>query len=191
MPRQSDARDRMIHSAALLFRERGVAATSFSDVIEHSRAPRGSIYHHFPGGKTQLAQEATRWAGEFIVAGAVAALAEGDPIDAVDAFARQWTEVLRTSDFDAGCPIVAAALEGDREPAVRAVAGQIFAEWEEAMASAFTERGVAPARARSVATLLIAAVEGAIVLARAQQSAEPLVRVTAELRRVLADAMNH
>src|SRR3712207_8589123 len=51
-----------------LFRssERGVQGTSFADVLEHSGAPRGSIYHHFGGGKTQLAEEATRWAGEYI-----------------------------------------------------------------------------------------------------------------------------
>src|SRR4051812_40625090 len=103
MPRQTDARQKMIESAALLFRQRGIHGTSFSDVLEHSGAPRGSIYHHFRGGKTQLAEEATRWAGEFIVAGAVAALEEDDPVAAIDAFRRQWTALLRRSDFAAGC----------------------------------------------------------------------------------------
>src|SRR5215210_719066 len=98
MPRRSDARQRMIESAAVLFRERGVHGTSFADVLEHSGAPRGSIYHHFRGGKTQLAAEATEWAGEFIVAGAVAALADGDPVAAIDTFRRWWTKILRGSD---------------------------------------------------------------------------------------------
>src|SRR3954462_714000 len=106
MPRESDARRRMIESAAVLFRERGVQGTSFSDVIEHSGAPRGSIYHHFQGGKTQLAEEATRWAGEFSVAGTVAALAERDPVEAIDGFRRWWSTLLRQSDFSAGCVIV-------------------------------------------------------------------------------------
>src|SRR3954452_19045469 len=113
MPRESDARRRMIESAAVLFRERGVQGTSFSDVLAHSGAPRGSIYHHFHGGKTQLAEEATRWAGEFIVAGAVAALAGGGAAGAIDTFREQWTTVLRSSDYAAGCVIVAATLEGD------------------------------------------------------------------------------
>src|SRR5918995_78876 len=78
--RHMAARDRMIESAAVLFRERGVHGTSFSDVLEHSGAPRGSIYHHFPGGKTELAAEAVRWAGDVIVAGTVAALADPDPL---------------------------------------------------------------------------------------------------------------
>src|SRR3954447_12045048 len=112
MPRESDARRRMIESAAVLFRERGVQGTSFADVIAHSGAPRGSIYHHFQGGKTQLAEETTRWAGEFIVAGAVAALAEHDPVAAIETFRRQWARLLERSDFAAGCVIVAATLEG-------------------------------------------------------------------------------
>src|SRR4051794_22611266 len=99
MPRTSDARQRMIESAAVLFRERGVLGTSFTDVVEHSGAPRGSIYHHFRGGKMQLAEEATRWAGEFIVAGAVAALGEDDPVAAIASFRAQWTRILRRSDF--------------------------------------------------------------------------------------------
>src|SRR3954454_7183133 len=126
MPRESDARQRMIESAAVLFRERGVQGTSFSDVIAHSGAPRGSIYHHFEGGKTQLAEEATQWAGEFIIAGTVAALAEKDPAAAIDAFRRWWSSLLRQSDYSAGCVIVAATLEGDREPTVRDAAGTAF-----------------------------------------------------------------
>src|SRR5688572_33420325 len=78
---QMDSRQRMLESAAILFRERGVHGTSFSDVLAHSAAPRGSIYHHFPGGKAQLAEEATRYAAEFITGGLTAALAREDPVD--------------------------------------------------------------------------------------------------------------
>ena len=66
MARQSDTRRKMILSQALLQRERGVAGTALPDVLEHSGAPRGSIYHHFPQGRTQLAEEATEWAADFI-----------------------------------------------------------------------------------------------------------------------------
>ena len=123
MPRQSNARQKMIESAAVLFRERGVRNTSFSDVLAHSGAPRGSIYHHFRGGKTQLATEATQWAGEFIVAGTVAALAEGDPVAAIDTFRRWWTKILRGSDYGAGCVIVRSF------PLVGARNGWVCASW--------------------------------------------------------------
>ena len=56
----------MIRSAALLFRENGYSGTGFRDVIAHSGAPRGSIYHHFPDGKEQLAADTVEWAGAVI-----------------------------------------------------------------------------------------------------------------------------
>src|SRR5918999_2590410 len=92
---RTDTRERMIRSAAVLFRQRGVEGTAFSDVLAHSGAPRGSIYHHFPGGKAQLAEEATRYAGELIAAGLAAALREDDPVAATGQFVEAWSAVLR------------------------------------------------------------------------------------------------
>ncbi|HEX8208305.1 MAG TPA: TetR/AcrR family transcriptional regulator [Solirubrobacteraceae bacterium] len=189
MPRQSDARDRMIRTAAVLFREHGVQGTSFADVVERSGAPRGSIYHHFQGGKTELAEEATRWAGQYIVASTAAALEEDDPVQAIRLLHADWAGQLRRTDFDAGCAIVAGALEGAREPAVRAAADEAFAAWEKVLADAFRRRGIPAARARSIATLLIAAIEGAVVLARARRSTTPLERVGKELETVVALAL--
>ncbi|MBI5104492.1 MAG: TetR/AcrR family transcriptional regulator [Solirubrobacterales bacterium] len=185
MPRQTDARERMIRSAALLFRERGVDGTSFNDVIAHSGAPRGSIYHHFEGGKAQLAAEATQWAGEVILAGLADALAEDDVPAAIARLDEQWTRTLERSDFRAGCPIVAAAVEGDREPAARDAAAAAFARWQDVLAGALRARGLTPERASSIAALVVAGIEGAIVLARAQRSTEPLHRVTGELGRLV------
>jgi TetR/AcrR family transcriptional regulator, lmrAB and yxaGH operons repressor len=179
----------MIESAAVLFRERGVHGTSFTDVLEHSGAPRGSIYHHFPGGKTQLAEETTRWAGEFILAATVAALAENDPAGAIGSFRRWWTEILRSSDYEAGCVIVAATLEGEREPTVRDAAAEAFKKWEHVLAGALRERGIPASRATSLATLLIAAIEGAVVLSRAQRSTKPLVHVSKELQGAVMEAL--
>lgn len=186
---QIDPRERMIRSAAVLFRERGVHGTSLSDVVAHSAAPRGSIYHWFPGGKAQLAEEATRYAGEFIAGGIAAALEDDDPVAAVRGFAALWREILRDSDFSAGCPVMSATLEGDRTPGAREAAGAAFERWQELLVGAFRGRGVAPARARSLAALVVAAVEGAIVLSRAQRSGRPLERVADELELVVSDAV--
>lgn len=180
----------MIESAAVLFRERGVLGTSFTDVLDHSGAPRGSIYHHFPGGKAQLAEEATRWAGEFILAATVAALDESDPVGAIDAFRRWWTDILRESDYEAGCVIVAATLEGAREHTVRDAAAAAFANWERVLAQALRKHGVPAKRARSVATLLVAAIEGAVVISRAEHTTKPLERVSRELTSVVAGALD-
>ena len=90
------------------------------------------------------------------------------------------------SDYQAGCPIVAAALEGNRAPGARAQAAATFNNWEQLLAEALAKSGVDPDRARSLATLIIAAIEGAVVLARAQQSTEPFERVARELRTIAA-----
>jgi len=178
----ADARKKMISSAAVLIRERGVEATSFTDVLAHSGAPRGSIYHHFPGGKAQLVEEATRFAGEFTAASLSAALERGDLDAALDVLADFWRRTLQDSDFAAGCPVVAVAVEGDRTPAARDAAAAAFSRWEDLLAAALRSGGAKPRYARARATLVIAAFEGAVVLARAQRSLEPLNRVTRELR---------
>ena len=180
----------MIKSAALLFSERGIQGTSFADVLAHSGAPRGSVYHHFSEGKSQLAQDATRWAGEFTIAGAVAALERSDPVAAVGSFQRHWSKILRDSEFAAGCPVACAALEGSHEPTARDIAGEVFAEWQELAADALRRRGVPARRADSIATLLLASLEGAIVLCRAQRTLRPLVRVSDELELVMASALS-
>ncbi len=183
------ARQQMVESAAMLFRERGVEGTSFSDVLEHSGAPRGSIYHHFPGGKGQLAEEATRYAGEFIAAGLAAALESEDPVGAVRGFTEAYRYILQRTDFGSGCPIVAAALEGDRSPAVRDAAGAAFRDWQELLVSALVNRGVGIERAGSLAALIVSSVEGAIVLARAERSSVPLELVADELEGLVSAAL--
>src|SRR3989440_11061505 len=90
----TDSRQRMIETAALVMRERGVEATSFSEVLARSGAPRGSIYHHFPGGKAQLIEEATRYAGEFTATGLATALAQEDPVAAIRALSASWGRIL-------------------------------------------------------------------------------------------------
>lgn len=191
MARHSDTRQKMVESAAVLFRERGVQGTSFSDVLAHSGAPRGSIYHHFRGGKTQLAEETTQWAGELILAQTIEALAASDPVAAIASSRRWWTKILRASDYEAGCVIVAATLEGEREPSVRAVAAEAFTKWEYVLTDALRKHDVPATRARALATLLIAAIEGAVVLSRAQRTTKPLDRVTTELQRIIGDALDH
>ena len=180
----------MIETAVQLMRERGVEATSFAEVLAASEAPRGSIYHHFPDGKAQLIEEATRWAGQFIAGGERAALREG-PVAAVRLLAAYWRSVLRDSDFLAGCPIVAVTVEGELRPAAREAAGDVFDEWEALFARALRDEGVAPRRARSLATMVIASVEGGVILARAQRSLTPFNRVAAELEALVAAALEH
>jgi TetR/AcrR family transcriptional repressor of lmrAB and yxaGH operons len=184
MPERS-AREAMLDSAITLFRERGVAATSLRDVVALSGAPRGSIYHHFPGGKAQLAEEATQRAGDFIGALLSRLVAGDDPDRAVGSFVDYWSGALTSTDYRDGCPVAAAALSEDATESARAAAGVAFGQWETALAAALRERGVPAARSESLANLVVCSIEGALIVARARRSEEPLRRVGAELRSLL------
>jgi len=182
-----NARDAMIDSAIVLFRERGVAATSLRDVVEHAGAPRGSIYHHFPGGKAQLAEEATRRAGDFIGVVLDRLTEDADPERAVQRFVDYWRSALTSSDFGDGCPVAAAAVSGAETESARDAAGRAFTSWERSLADALRRRGVPAERAESLAGLTVSAVEGAIIVARARRTDEPLRYVGRELRALLAN----
>ena len=184
-------RERMIQSALVLMGEHGVEATSFSQVIERSGAPRGSIYHHFPGGKEQLIAEATRYAGDAVANLMTEAVEQhDDPVAAVDAITGFWRTVLYDSDFAAGCPVIAATLESDHSPAARDAAREAFERWEQIYTEMLTRAGVPEERALSLGSTAISAVEGAVILSRAQHSNGPLERVVDELRKLFHDAID-
>src|SRR5262249_27819885 len=122
-------RERMVVSAALLIRERGAHPTAIADVLEHSGAPRGSAYHYFPGGRTQLLCEAIDYAGEY-VAGQIAKAARG--LEALDVLVAGYREQLIRSDYRAGCPVVAVTVEAgdsDKQTQVIERAAAAFARW--------------------------------------------------------------
>src|SRR5215210_3585033 len=186
---ESSPRDRMIQSAAALMGQRGVEATSFSEVLAQSGAPRGSIYHHFPGGKEQLVEEATRWAGEFITAWQRATLEQTDAVGAVDAAAELWKTLLTESDFAGGCPIAAATVSGETAAAAKAAAAEAFRSWQQPIAQSLKREGLSAKRAQALATFFVGAYEGAVILARAERSLAPVERVAAELRLAVAAAI--
>jgi AcrR family transcriptional regulator len=184
----STSRQKMIESAALLFREQGYSGTGFRDVIEHSGAPRGSIYHHFPGGKAELAAETVRYAGDVVATRVGRTAGGGDPAAALHAYLEWWVRTLEGTGFRAGCPVIAVAVEAQAEPAVTEAAAEAFERWESLFAASLRQAGVAPARASRLATLTVAAIEGAVVLCRAERSTQPLMDVGKELEAAINSA---
>ena len=138
-------RERMVISAALLIRERGAHPTSIADVLAHSGAPRGSAYHYFPGGRTQLLCEAIDYAGEYVatrIAGAESGL------DALDDLIEAYRTQLARSGYRAGCPVVAVTVEagdpakGDQATPVIDRAAAAFTRWTELIAARMIADGV-------------------------------------------------
>ncbi|MFD6275082.1 TetR/AcrR family transcriptional regulator [Streptomyces sp. NPDC060209] len=186
-PRKSDTREKMLRSTAALLREYGASATSIDRVLAHSGAPRGSVYHHFPGGRTQLIEEAVALAGDFMAGVIHSAMQADDPVEAIDAFFAPWRDRLIESRFRAGCPIVAVAVEtNDDAPHLARKAGAVFADWQDAFTAMLRRHGLPEERARRLAALVVAAEEGAIVMCRAQRSTGPLEAVAAEIHDLLS-----
>jgi AcrR family transcriptional regulator len=167
-------RKRMILSTALLIRERGARATSLDAVLEHSGAPRGSVYHHFPGGREQLLREATAFSEEY-VARRLERGSDGGPLAAIDALVDHYRESLLATDFRGGCPVVAVAVESSEQgPDLRDAALAAFERWRKALARAFEAAGVEAVRAAELGMLVIAAFEGALILSRTYRDLAPL-----------------
>ena len=181
-------RERMVVSAALLIRERGAHATAISDVLQHSGAPRGSAYHYFPGGRTQLLCEAVDYAGDHVAAVITEA---GGGLELVDTLVEKYRQQLLDSDYRAGCPIAAVSVEAgdeqDRERMAAVIdrAAAVFARWTDLIAQRFVADGIPPERARELSVLATTALEGAILLARVRRDVAPLEVVHRQLRDLL------
>jgi TetR/AcrR family transcriptional repressor of lmrAB and yxaGH operons len=178
------ARERMVESAVVLLAKRGWAGASFSEVLAHSRAPRGSIYHHFPDGKEQLIAAAVDYAGARAVL-LMDTLSGRSAVEIVDAFMAMWRAVLERSGFTAGCSVLAVTVSAD-SPELLTRAGEVFRSWQARLAELFAAAGLAAADADGLATMMIAASEGAVVLARAEQAMAPLEAAHQQLRRLAA-----
>lgn len=176
----------MVVSAALLIRERGARPTAIADVLEHSGAPRGSAYHYFPGGRGQLLCEAVDYAAGY-VADAIGAAPTG--LAMLDVAVDFYRTGLLDSDFRAGCPVLAVAVEaGDPDVAnTEAVqhAAAAFDRWKGLIAQRLISDGISRKKAHDLATLVVSALEGALVLARVSRDVAPLDAVRRRLRALL------
>jgi AcrR family transcriptional regulator len=177
-------KQRMIVQAAQSLASKGLQRTSFSEVLEASGAPRGSLYHHFPGGKDELVLAALDVAGAWAMQQLESAPTK-TANQVAEAFLDLWGGVLARSDFNAGCAVAAVTVAADA-PDLVARAAAIFRDWRARVAAQFVRVGVDAARAAQWATLLIAACEGAVLLARAEKSMEPFERTADMLLRVIA-----
>ena len=172
----------MTEAAVRLLATKGVEGTSFADVLAATDAPRGSVYHHFPGGKTELLHTALEFASqrglEIIEAtrGQSAAVVAGRFLDL-------WRELLDRSHLSAGCAVLAVTVAVDDAKLVDH-AGAIFRAWTDRLADLLVVGGMKKPSAIQLATTLVAASEGAVVLCRAQRSREPFERVAATLLRL-------
>ena len=182
---RTDSRASMVRSAASLIRTRGVNATSFSEVLADSGAPRGSIYYHFPKGKEQLAEDAIRWTSERVLAHQRTCRAT-TPAGVLDCFIDMWRQVVLASGGAAGCVVAGVAIDTDAADRARMdVVRATFRSWVDLLAEQLVAVGLPTRRASRIALATVAGMEGALILCRAEGSSASLETVAAELKRLL------
>ncbi|HWN73046.1 MAG TPA: helix-turn-helix domain-containing protein [Solirubrobacterales bacterium] len=184
-PRRRDGRERLLNGARRLLAEKGYAGMELRDVAERGDAPRGSIYHHFPGGKRQLAVEAAELEGTEIRAAIERSLAERGLAATLTMFGEMFRRRAKDQPERLGCPVAAAALARPEDPALAAAATAAFQSWEAPIAAALRDEGVAKTEAETFAGLVVSTIEGALVRARAAGDQAPLDSAIAGLEQAL------
>jgi len=175
--------ERLTSATATLMQRHGVAGTGIAEILTTSGVTRRSIYLNFPGGKAELVAAATRAAGDELSTTLRYCIEQRDPIGA---FTAVWSEILISTDFEGGCPIVAAAFSRDEAPEAADTAAEVFAEWGRLLADRLKKDGINRGAAQSLSTTIVAALEGAVMLSRAAQSTKPLTQVARHLNELIA-----
>jgi AcrR family transcriptional regulator len=170
-------KESILTAAVELMRRKGYGGVAMKDIVQASGAPIGSLYHHFRGGKVQIAREA------LINAGQAYALLIPSIVDeytdlgtAIDAVFTQAADDMAGTGFANMCPVASVAAEvADTVEELRETTASVFEYWVDGGSAYFASRGLDPAQARDVTLTLISALEGAFVLARTLRSTEPLL----------------
>lgn len=190
MPDRRSARDRMLASATAVLAQAGAGGVTIDRVLSDSGAPRGSVYHHFPGGRNEIITRAGQSASEEAIGHYRELAADHDGAGFLDALTDGWKRYLTGHDFRQGCPILALAVDDlTAIPDLDRDVADTFVTWRTIIARVLERDGVPAPRSGPLATLIITAVEGAVAMCRSTRTTGPLDDITAELRAVIGDAV--
>lgn len=172
-------------SAATLLRQRGYAATSTTDVLRLGGVTTGSLYHHFPGGKEDLAVAALQASAQAVRDALEAALSSAPSTAAA---LTHWLARLATAldaDIRDGCPVAPTALESAHaSDRLRAAAANAFDGWMTTISRSLAAEGWPAGQARNTAIAVLALVEGALLLSRTAGNNEALSAAADQVERL-------
>jgi TetR/AcrR family transcriptional repressor of lmrAB and yxaGH operons len=166
----------MVDATARLMARQGYHATGVAQVLTESEAPRGSLYFHFPQGKEQMASAAIAHLGQQLEE-VLRAKLDGKPDvkGGLQSIARMFVRQLEATDFQLGCPVATTALEASAgSPQLAGACARVFERWTELLAERLRQERPRIASPERVARTVLALIEGALILARARRSTEPL-----------------
>jgi TetR/AcrR family transcriptional regulator, lmrAB and yxaGH operons repressor len=185
--KSTQTRAKLFDTTGQLFRAQGFHATGIDDVLRLSGVPRGSLYHYFPGGKDQLTIETLAHVATQMQERMSNLLSSSDdPMKALLTLLDVTAKSLIDSDFRNGCPIAAVTLDAASERnSVRKACEQGLDSWLAMFTEHFKRAGLREKRAKTFATLVLAAIEGGLILSRAQKSCEPLTAIAEEFTHLM------
>jgi TetR/AcrR family transcriptional repressor of lmrAB and yxaGH operons len=186
----SDTRQQMIATAVRMFQREGYTGTSWRGLVNEAGTPWGSVQHHFPGGKEELAVSAIQVAGNLVSRTMAKAFRDHESAaDAVSWWFGKAAEILETSGYRSGCPLATVALEKSHDsPALTAAIEQAFRSWLAELAESLQQRGAPADLAGELALQVLIGLEGALVLARVLGSTAPISASAAALAPALSRA---
>jgi AcrR family transcriptional regulator len=184
-------RERILQTSTELFRRQGYTATGIKQIVEQANAPFGSLYHFFPGGKTDLAEQTIRSSGAlYMQLFATIASEAPDVPSAVGAFFDGAAQTLRETGYADACPIATVALEvASTNEQLRQATADVFDDWIAGATAYFQLAGIPRARARELAFSMLALLEGAFLFSRALRSTEPMAVAGAAAVAAVRDAL--
>ena len=183
----SERRQKVIEAAASMLATHGLRGISIREVVKYANAPLGSTYHNFPEGKYQIIAEAISWAGN-LASTELQTCLNSRKHNGIELFLENWKVRLLKSDFNYGCPIVAAAIEAPKEAEAQQINDAVvavFSKWEKLLADYLMPQGYSEEEASCLANGIISSIEGAIVLCRSLRSAKPLDNVKNFVQQIL------
>ncbi|ABM08386.1 TetR/AcrR family transcriptional regulator [Paenarthrobacter aurescens] len=186
-PKGLATRQRLVDSMLELIQLHGYHGTGLNTVLARSGAPKGSLYFHFPEGKTELGIAAVGLAGDqFAELIGTATTTASSPSAAVDALVAELKGILEASDYQAGCPVSSVALDaGSENEPLREACGQVYDAWVSAVSSYLSTFGLKKEQAQPLATSMICLVEGSLILSRAYKSTQPLDAAAGTLKMLM------
>lgn len=190
MPARRKHYDNIINAAVTLFRRKGYSGTGVADIAELADAPKGSLYHFFPAGKSSIAQAAVAETGRRVVDTLRRLDAEAaSAADLIAAHARKLAAWMAKSRYRDGCPMTTVLLELCPEhSAVTATGREAYALRNRMLAARLVADGFDAARAERLAVLCTAALQGALIQVRVEKSQAPLLEAADELAILLKQA---
>jgi TetR/AcrR family transcriptional regulator, lmrAB and yxaGH operons repressor len=183
----SDTRARLVQAMSRALQQRGYHGVGLAELLDRAGAPKGVLYHHFPGGKQALAVAAVQATAAHIHASLDRLIGQrADPLPVLAGWLQMAQQQLERSDFERGCPLATVALETTAEDlALREALARAFDGIRERLAQLLAGAGVHAVRAGPLAALVVAAYEGALIQARVARSGAPMAAAAGALLNLL------